>query len=53
MRLLFEEILPLILYLLVIAFLMLMQLKKYRKRKQSRRYSCRIVDGEEVDKTYF
>ena len=49
---LLEEILSLILYLLVITFLTMLQYWT-PKRKYPRRFSCRVVDGEDEDKKYF
>jgi hypothetical protein len=50
---LLEEILSLILYLLIITYITLLQFAKRRKRNHPPRYSCRIVDGVEVDKIDF
>jgi len=47
-----EEILSLALYMLVITFLTLLNFSR-PKPKPRNRYSCRIVDGKEVDKKYF
>jgi len=47
-----KEILSIILYLLVLTFLTLLNFSR-PKPKPRKRYSCRIVDGQEVDKKYF
>lgn len=47
-----DTILPLALYFLICIFLTILPLRKSR-RKYPKRYSCRVVDGQDEDKRYF
>lgn len=47
-----DDILPLALYFLICIFLTILPLRK-AKRTNRKRYSCRMVDGQAVDKKYF